>query len=69
MECSTTNSYSSYDAVSELLDVDIESVGFDDVVAAVAVDRDNVAIRYGSWRFVIADYEFEGESVDFGYLN
>jgi hypothetical protein len=71
MECSTTNSYSSYDVVSELLDVDIESVDFDDVVVAVAVavDQDNVVIRYESWKFVIADYELEGESEGFGCLN
>lgn len=53
-----TNSYSSYD-VALRHGVDTGSV---DVAAA---GRDNAAIRYGSWKFVFADYVTEGESEDF----
>lgn len=52
----TTNSCSSYD-VASWRDVDIGNV---DVAAAVG--RDNGAIRYGSWRFVFADYATEDGS-------
>jgi hypothetical protein len=59
-------SYSSYD-VALRHDVDIENVDFGDVV--VAVDRDNVAIRYGSWMIVFADFALEDESEGFDLLN
>lgn len=57
--CQTTNSYSSYD-VASWRGVDIESVD------VAAVGRDNGAIRYGSWKFVFADYVTEGGSEGFG---
>lgn len=53
-----TDSYSSYDAALRR-GVDTGSV---DVAAAV---RDNGAIRYGSWKFVFADYVTEGGSEGF----
>lgn len=55
MECLTTHSYSSYDAAWSH-GVDTGSVG------VVAAAQDNGAIRYGSWRFVFADYATVGGS-------
>ena len=60
MECSKSNSYSSYDVVS-LHGVDIGSAG------VAAVDQDSGEIRYGSWKFVFADYVTEGGSEGFDY--
>jgi hypothetical protein len=54
----TTDSYSSYD-VALWRGVDIESVD------VAAVGRDNGAIRYGSWKFVFADYVTEDGSEGF----
>jgi hypothetical protein len=59
-ECLKTNSYSSYDAALRN-GVDTGSV---DVAAA---GRDNGVIRYGSWKFVFADYVTEGGSEGFDY--
>lgn len=54
-------SYSSYGAALSH-GVDIENVV--DVAAAV---QDSDEIRYGSWKFVFADYAIVDESADFGY--
>lgn len=58
--------YSSY-GVASRHGVDIESVDFGDVVAAV--DRDSVAIRYGSLKIVFADFELEDENVSSDLLH
>lgn len=57
-ECLKTDSYSSYDAALRN-GVDTGSV---DVAAA---GQDNGEIRYGSWKFVFADYVIEGGSEGF----
>lgn len=56
MECLKIYSYSSCGAASSH-GVDIETV-----VDVAAADQDNDEIRYGSWKFVFADYVTVGES-------
>lgn len=62
MECLKRYSYSSC-AAALTLDVGIENV----VDVAAAVGQDNDEIRYGSWKFLFADYVIEGGSEGFDY--
>ena len=63
VECLMIYSYSSCGAALTH-GVDIENVV--DAAAAAAVGRDNDEIRYGSWKFVFADYVIVNENEDFG---
>lgn len=62
MECWKRYSYSSC-GVALSLDVGIENV----VDVAAAAGRDNDEIRYGSLKFLFADYVIEGGSEGFDY--
>jgi hypothetical protein len=66
VECLTRYSYSSCGAVS-WRGADIENVADVAVAAAAAVGRDSAAIRYGSLKFVFADYVIVDGSEGFDY--